>query len=145
MTGGIMESETAMDISGYLVSLRTKEDLEVSRVANSNYTTGKTYSLSDWNKARVYATWIMKVRDRALLSDFFNEHYEAEHWWLIPSVTASEILETYNKWLSLTFTELEKEVILWKEEDLMEYLLAFAPDKSIKGQTYWGFRKQETD
>lgn len=136
--------DIALDISGFLVSLRTKEDYEVRTVANSYYT-GKAYSDSDWTKAKIYAKWIMDVRERALLSDFFNERYQAEHWWLIPGISASEISEKYNKWLSLTFTELEKEVILWKEDDLMEYLLAFAPEKSIKNKIYYGFKERTED
>ena len=133
---------TALDISGFLVALRTKEDWEVQSVAKS-VCAGKAYGEKDWKKAKAYAKWIMDVRDRALLSNFFIRHYQGEHWWLIPSLPASVILEAYRKWMTLNFTDLERECIINTEDDLMEYLLMFAPDKSIKNETYWGIKERD--
>lgn len=132
------------DISGFLISLRTKEDYELVAISRS-VSTGKSYSCKDWCKAKDYASWILDVRERAFLSNFFNECYQAEHWWMIPPLSASVVLESYRRWKLRHFTELERECIIVTEDDLMEYLLVFAPNKSTKNDTYYGFKVRDPE
>lgn len=136
--------DTVLDISGFLVSLRTKEDWEVAGVAKS-VCAGKAFTEADWKKAKSYAKWIMDVRDRALLSNFFNEMYQGEHWWLTPPLEADTVMEAYRKWMALNFTELERACIKNTEDDLLEYLLMFSPERSVKNKIYYGFKERTDD
>jgi len=126
-----------MDIHTFKANLRSKTEKEIAKfkkiVPKHHFTT------SEWKEIYDHMDWIERVRDRSSLCDFFNYNYSIVPPGHSKGISANEILKTYNMWKKNLFTELELECITHSSDELMEYLLMFAPDKSIKYEIYYGF------